>query len=207
MARPPDADRTTRHVLDELERLELLLQSGNEHPSIVTLIAGGRVRGSWWSHPKANLIYWVCQDLEADARVTAARLLGGKVTHVWHTRWPELCAVALARDAWQWDGLGSAERSLVAEVDADEVRTDRIDWRGGGKLGDVCRLLERRLLVKADEIHTDTGRHAKVLGSWQRFWRQHGKGRLPEVAVARSRLEALVGDAARLLPWCTARHG
>lgn len=196
----------TRQVLEELERRELLLQSGNERPSIVSLIAGGAVRGSWWTHPKANLIYWVCQDLAADPRVTEARLLGGKVTHVWHTRWPELCAVALARDAWQWDGLGPAQRSLVAGVDAADVRTDRIDWRGGGKLGDVCRLLERRLLVKGEEIHTDTGRHAKVLSSWQRFRARQDIGRLPSVDSARSRLEQLVGDAARLLPWCTSRR-
>jgi hypothetical protein len=207
VARPPETDRATQRVLAELERRGLLLQSGNEHPSVVSLIAGGSVRGSWWTHPKANLIYWVCQDLAADPRVTEARLLGGKVTHVWRTRWPDLCAVALARDAWQWHGLAPAQRSLVAGVDAADVRTDRIDWRGGGKLGDVCRLLERRLLVKGEEIHTDTGRHAKVLSSWQRFWRQHGEGRLPRVAVARSRLEELVGDAARLLPWRTGRHG
>jgi hypothetical protein len=204
VSRPAETDAATQRVLAQLERRELLLQAGNEFASVVELVAGEPVRGSWWAHPRANLIYWVCQDLEADARVTEARLLGGKITHIWHTRWADVTSIAIARAPWQWAGVHSDGRALVERVDAADVRTNELDWRHARRLGDVCRLLERRLLVKADEVHTESGRHAKVLHSWTRFWDEHDSGPLPDSESARARLEELVGDASTLLPWVRA---
>ena len=63
-------------------------------------------------------------------------------------------------------------------------------------------MLERRLLVKSEEIHTASGRHAKVLSTWDAWWTEHSTGALPNVEAARNRIESLVGaDAQRLLPW------
>jgi hypothetical protein len=200
MARPPETDEATRRVLAELERRELLLQAGGEFPSIANIVAGEPIRGSWWAHPRSNLIYWVCQDLDEHENVTEARLIGGKVTHVWRTAWADVASVALAREPWQLDGLDTAERALIDEADAADVRADALVWTGKRKLADACRLLERRLLVKAHDVHTASGRHAKVLGSWWRWWRDKETGRLPQVAAARTRLEALVGNR-KLLPW------
>jgi hypothetical protein len=207
VARPPETDAATQLVLAELERRELLLQAGREFPSIANLIAGDEIKGSWWTHPKSNLIYWVCQDLEDHPRVAEARLLAGKVTHLWQSVWPDVAAVALARMPWQFEGLSAAARGLLEGVDHEPVRTDAIAWNSPEKLGDVCRLLERRLLVKSLELHTASGKHAKQLMSWDTWWEQRGRGVLPSVAAARTHLESLVGDAARLLPWQTRSRG
>jgi hypothetical protein len=200
MARPPETDEATRRVRAELERRQLLLQAGNEFPSIATIVVGEPIRGSWWAHPQSNLIYWVCQDLDDDPNVTEARLIGGKVTHVWRTAWADVASVALAREPWQSDGLDAAERALIDDADAADVRADALVWTGRRKLADACRLLERRLLVKAHDVHTDSGRHVKVLGSWRRWWQENGTGRLHKAADARARLEQLVGNR-KLLPW------
>ena len=95
MARPPETDEATRRVRAELERRQLLLQAGNEFPSIATIVVGEPIRGSWWAHPQSNLIYWVCQDLDDDPNVTEARLIGGKVTHVWRTAWADVAPLRL----------------------------------------------------------------------------------------------------------------
>jgi hypothetical protein len=203
MARPAETTAATRRVLAELERRQLLLQAGREFPSIANIAAGEEIKGSWWAHPQSNLIYWVCQDLEDDARVAEAKLIAGKLTALWHTVWADVAAIALSRERWQLDGLSSAAKRLLARADKADVRTDEIDWRGDEKLGDVCRALERRLLVKSEELHTESGAHAKQLGSWQRWWDAKRGGALPDVASARARIESLVGDP-RLLPW-TAR--
>ena len=169
MARPDETDTATSRVLLELERREILLQAGREFASLANIVAGESIAGSWWAHPKSNLIYWVCQDLEAHPRVAEARLLAGKVTHLWDTLWPHVAAIALARHSWQLDGLSP---------------------------------VSRRLLVKSEEIHTPSGRHAKTLSSWNRWWSQHSTGPLPPVDAARQRIESLVGgDCLSLLPW------
>ena len=202
MARPAETDAATKRVLAELERRELLLQAGREFASVANLVAGEKIRGSWWAHPKSNLIYWVCQDLEEHARVAEARLLAGKVTHVWHTLWPRVVAIALAREPWQLEKLSPAARHLLTSVDAGPVRTDALEWPWPTeKKADVCRLLERRLLVKAQELHTESGKHAKLLTSWHAWWDEHSGGPLPDPGSARRYLEQRVGDQPRLLPW------
>jgi len=201
MARPDSTDSATARVLAELEHRGLLLQAGNEYTSLANLVVGAPIRGSWWAHPQSNLIYWVCQDLDAHPRVATARLIAGKVTHLWESVWADVAGVALARDAWQWRDVAAPARALVERVDTAPLRTDQLDWTGPGKLGEVCRSLEQRLLVKADEVHTDSGRHAKVLSSWRTWWEAHASGPLPTPESARERLEARLGDAARWLPW------
>jgi hypothetical protein len=207
VARPAETDAATQRVLAELERRELLLQAGKEFTSIANLVAGEEIKGSWWTHPKSNLVYWVCQDLHDHPRVAEARLLAGKVTHLWQTVWPHVAAIALARTAWQFERLSPAAKDLLAHVHRAPVRTDAIAWRSPEKLGDVCRLLERRLLVKSLELHTASGKHAKQLMSWDTWWDQHGVGALPSIDVARSHLESLVGNATRLLPWRVPSRG
>jgi hypothetical protein len=203
MARPDETTAATSRVLAELERRELLLQAGREFASIANIVAGETIGGSWWAHPQSNLIYWVCQDLEEHPRVDEARLLGGKVTHLWDTLWPHVTAVALAREPWQFDGLSAAALRLLERVDEGTVDTSALRWTTRTeKLGDTCRMLERRLLAKSEEIHLPSGRHAKQLSTWQSWWTLHGTVALPDVTVARERIEAAVGDAAvRLLPW------
>ena len=207
MARPAETDTATQRVLGELERRQLLLQAGREFTSVANLVTNEEIKGSWWTHPKSNLIYSVCQDLEDDPRVAEARLLAGKVTHLWQTIWPHVAAMALARTAWQVERLSPAAMDLLERVDHEPVRTDAIAWSSREKLGDVCRLLERRLLVTSQEIHTASGRHAKQLMSWDTWRKQHGAITLPSVATAQSHLESLVGDATYLLPWAARSPG
>lgn len=206
MARPDETTAATSRVIAELERRELLLQAGREFASVANIVAGERISGSWWAHPKSNLVYWVCQDLAAHPRVDEARLLGGKVTHLWDTSWPHVAAVALAREPWQMQGLSAAARRLLERVEESALDSSTLRWTSKTeKLGDVCRLLERRLLVKSEEIHLPSGRHAKRLSTWRAWWTLRGTGPLPTVDAARARIESVVGAGGlRLLPW-TAR--
>lgn len=203
MARPQDTDLATARVIAELRQHELLLQAGREFASVANIVARETISGSWWAHPQSNLIYWVCQDLEQHPSVAEARLLAGKVTQLWQTIWGDVAAVALSRAPWQTDGLSADARQLLQRVDRSPVDTRTLEWHDPSeKLGDVCRMLERRMLVKSEEVHTASGRHAKVLSSWDAWWSEHATGALPNLEKARSRLETLVGaDAQRLLPW------
>lgn len=209
MARPDETTAATSRVLAELERRELLLQAGREFASIANIVADEIISGSWWAHPKSNLIYWVCQDLEEHPRVDEARLLAGKVTHLWDTLWPHVAAVALAREPWQFDDLSAAARGLLERVDENPVDTSTLRWTSKPeRLGDVCRVLEHRLLVKSEEIHLPSGRHAKRLSTWRSWWTLRGVGKLPSAAAARERIESAVGPTGLpLVPWRTRSSG
>ncbi len=72
--------------------------------------------------------------------------------------------------------LSSLGRSLLAEVTKEgSLRTDELSKRrtiGSKVLQDAARDLERRLLVHGDEVHTESGAHAKILESWDRWSRK-----------------------------------
>ena len=185
----------------------LLLVQDAELPSVTTIVTGAPVRGSWWAHEQAHSIFDVLETLEREATVT--KLVAKKQTLVHRRLWSALAAVGDERAAWQLDGLpADAHDVLDAVLPADApVRADALAVSGGRKRADVVRDLERRLLVHADEVHTDSGAHGKVLQSWAGWARDVELGApLPDPAAARRTFETAVSTfaterAARLLPW------
>lgn len=190
-----------------LRRHGLLLETDASFPSVAALAAGGPVRGSWWGHPKGREIWLATVFLSGHGDVLVTRLVSGKVTHVYRSLWPELLAVAQEESPWQTQGLSPAARALWNRARrSGEVRTDRIPAVKG--LGDAARLLEQRLLVHCDEIHTESGAHAKRLETWQDWARRTTyRGKAAEPSKARTRLEELVAainrrcGATATLPW------
>ncbi len=164
----------------------LLLQDKNL-PSAVGMITGERVAGSWWSHPRAHEIVRRLQELDETGDVIATKLIGGKVTFVHRKLWPALVAVGSARQSWQMRGLSPAARKLLREVDQrGAVRTS----------GAASKQLQERLLVRAHEEHTESGRHETVLERWSESRMTPAKGRhqLERAATA-------MGAELHDLPW------
>jgi hypothetical protein len=180
-----------------LERDGLLLQADAALPSVVGIVAGGPVRGSWWGHPAGRAIHGVNVAMANRDDVVAAKLVDGKVTLVHRRLWPALLAVAQSGEPWQVDGLSRAEEALLARVRRGAVRSDREPSLGGTESAERVRALERRLLVRADEVHTESGAHAKVLEPWAAWARRVGVAADRDLARAWERER---GARARL-PW------
>jgi hypothetical protein len=202
-----------RRVLGKLEEAGLLLESDARLPSVATIVTGRPVSGSWWGDPKGHLIFRVNEALADHSDVLVARLISGKLTLVHRRLWPEFLAIATARERWQTRGLErfamsvfdliGRRGSVQARVLVSEGKTESRRTR------DAIRVLEKRLLIHARSVHTETGAHDKVIQSWD-CWRQTaGLDRVVSDAVsARSELEqaaaALGGvPAVRRLPWAT----
>jgi hypothetical protein len=190
-------------LLAALERDGLLLLSDPDLPSVVSLVVGGPIGGSWWGHPRGGEIYRLSNDLADQPQVLLAKLVSGKVTFVHRRLWPAVIAVGQARARWQLDGLSAAARALLQRVDDDGY----VPWAAGSSTASV-KVLERRLLIHAAEVHTPTGAHAKNLQTWPEFARTAGIAPpLPDVVSAWRQLEAALEDlnaryAARArLPW------
>ena len=140
------------------------------------------------------------------------KLISGKDTYVHRTLWPALVTIGLVREPWQLKGLSDTAQRLFDEVSrSGGVRSDEIPWSGGRKKdspGETVRQLQRRLLVHAEEFHTDRGAHAKRVESWERWAKRMGlSARKLKADRAKSRFEKIVtrlnqehGGRGRL-PW------
>jgi len=186
-----------------------LLQADSELDSIVTLVVGEPVAGSWWSHERAHDIYDVCVALEADTDIFEMKLIKGKVTHVHRQLWPAIYALAAHREGWQRRGLSPMEVSLLEDIERyGSVRTDeyRALLDNPRVLPNLVRKLERRWLIVSEEFHTPSGAHAKRLMNWPAWAAARGfrdPGLAPE--SARQQLLATVrslggADPERYLP-------
>lgn len=163
-------------------------------------MAGEPVRGSWWAHPKSHAIFAALTALTRHPDAIAIPLVAGKVTFVHRRLWPALSAVALARERWQMAGLSPQARALLKRVEKH------------GRLqasGDPVRELERRLLARTEQVHTEAGSHAKQVESWDRWAARVGVEPLGDAAGARQQIDAAVAALAAgttpKLPWSDIR--
>lgn len=186
-----------RRVLEEWESAGLLLVSDAKLPSVASLVAGEPVRGSWWAHPRGHAIFQMTCKLAGHPDALAVKLVSGKVTFAHRNFWPALFAVATSGEPWQTQGLSSAARSLLARVRREgRLRTDQVQKaRGAGSkaVGEAARELEAKLLVSSEQVHTESGSHAKCLESWDHWAGRMGFG-VKKMAVeeAKKQLEEAV---------------
>jgi hypothetical protein len=192
-----------QRVTDALEGHGLLLLADARLPSVAGLVAGERIHGSWWAHPKGRAIFAAATRLQDDDDVTIARLVDGKVTYVHRRLWPALAAVACSGEPWQTRALSPAARRLLAAVQrAGELRSD--DRDGAAPRREAVLQLERRLLLRSDEVHTERGAHAKRLEAWARWAdRRVPAGTRPPADLGRRQLEQAVESLGSegSLPW------
>ncbi len=169
-----------KEVLSKLVKYGFLLESDTKLPSVCGLITGGPLTGSWWSHPLAQEIFQVNEQLEDHADVLITKLISGKVTFVHRQLWPEMVAIGNAKQSWQTAGLSASAQELLTTVKkAGLLRTDQMVGRSSStakrdKPGDIARELERRLLIHAEQIHTERGAHAKALETWEHWSKRKG---------------------------------
>jgi hypothetical protein len=183
-------------VLAALAHHGLLLKQDKTVPSVVGLLTGESLRTSWWSHPKADLIFAVLAHLANHPDVLVTKLLYRKDTLVHRSLWPALLAVATAHEPWQLAGLTAPALSLLQRLD-----------RGDGPIraiGAPAKELEVRLLAPALEVHTDAGHHEMELEPWAAWAARKNCAALPSVAQATAVLEqaaTALGAPLNALPW------
>jgi hypothetical protein len=106
---------TSRQALAFIRKHGVVLEAAQGPvPSLVEVIAGEPVRGSWWSHRKSHEIFAVTRAIRASDDVLVCRLVKGKVTFVHRRLWPALVRVA--------GRLSSDQLSQVREVHTSSGR-------------------------------------------------------------------------------------
>jgi hypothetical protein len=86
---------TPRQALSFVKLNGVVLESGHGPAlSLARAIAGEAIRGSWWAHAKAPVIFLCSRAIRESREVLVCRLLGGKVTYVHERLWPALVRLA-----------------------------------------------------------------------------------------------------------------
>jgi hypothetical protein len=177
----------------------LLMAADRLLPSVVTLVVGKPIRGSWWAHPASHAIFGATLALASHPDAIALPLVSGKVTFVHRRLWPALLGVALAGEAWQTRALTAPARALMARLEkAPELQAS----------GDPVREIERRLLARS--VGSPARLARQRLERWDRWAQRVDAAPLPGVAEAKQAIEeaaaalASGSDVSPRLPWVRA---
>jgi hypothetical protein len=199
-------------VRRELRRYGVLPFTDTRAPSLVSIVAGAPVAGSWWGHPAGQRIYTVGEALDDDPDVLALKLWRGKVTLIHRRLWPALVKIGRARSSWQTDGLSEVSRLLLDYVeDQGTVRADHLppDFpAGSASFAPALRKLDARVLVLARSVHTSSGAHSLEAQSWSSWSKRvHVPRFAGSVESAQSSIERASArltpgtDPRTLFPW------
>jgi hypothetical protein len=184
-----------KRLIQELENAGLILEQDKKIVSVVGIVTGQSLRGSWWSHPRAREIFSVLTALRDHPDVLFVKLVGGKVTLLHRRLWPAFLAVARSNEPWQTAGLSPAARKLLRRVRRDHIASAS---------GSAARELQERLLVHAAEVHTESGTHAMALEGWDAWAKQVKTRSVFEAQQGRRLLEEAAGKLGvrpATLPW------
>jgi hypothetical protein len=83
-------------------------------PSVAEAIAGEPIIGSWWSHPKAQVIFDALSSIDDSEDVRCFKLVDSKITFVHRRAWPALAKLAEA---------GVVPRERVASIVQEHMPT------------------------------------------------------------------------------------
>lgn len=72
----------------------VLVSASGPVPKLTEAIAGEKIKGSWWGHPKGKQIFPVLEDVCEHGDVLVCRLIDDKLTLVHRRLWPALAAAA-----------------------------------------------------------------------------------------------------------------
>ncbi len=195
-------------VFLQLEKLGFLLLS-DSLPSVTGIVAGEGLRGSWWGHEQAQTIFAVSEILEDHPDVLVIKLISGKVTFVHRELWGRVYSIGVAREDWQVKNLSQGAKSLLNTLDAEgTLQTNKLNKSFGPKPGETARELELRLLIHAEQVHTESGAHAKVVETWDAWAKRAGfSARAKSPSAARHFLEQRLAELNKnasikgRLPW------
>jgi len=206
------ADTNFQIILNALAEYGVLLENDVKLPSVASLIAGEPVRGSWWPHARAQVIFTMLQQLADHREAVMTKLVSGKVTFVHRRLWTAVITIGQAHEVWQMNKLTAAAKRILNMVEeTGSILSSDLDWTTrfkSVKPGAAIRDLERRLLIHSEEFHSDSGAHAKRIETWE-HWADRRNFRVREIALeaAKQNLETTIDalnkgfDANASLPW------
>lgn len=74
-----------------IKKQGIILESAHGSvPNLAETVAGKRIRGSWWAHPKGHDIFLLTRAVRDSDDILVCRLMHSKITYVHRRLWPAL---------------------------------------------------------------------------------------------------------------------
>lgn len=84
-----------QQILKLIEEQGIMLESAKGSiPNLADKIAGEKIKGSWWGHPKGNLIYHLLSEVRKSEMILVCRFIKGKITFIHKNLWSALVKLA-----------------------------------------------------------------------------------------------------------------
>lgn len=154
-------------ALQYLRREKFLLLVDNRQPSLVTLFTGEPVQGSWFGHPMGKIIYNTSNNLGRE-NLLSMKIIDRKYTFISADYRDFAYALTKPDSEWQKKKLTPQAAKLLKEVEKKRVVPVT------PKNKKQVELLEKLLLASGESQHTPSGKHIKVLLSWEEAARRLG---------------------------------
>jgi hypothetical protein len=140
---------TPKEAVAFVESRGIMLESGHGPvPNLAEAIAGERIGGSWWRHPKGRSIFAATRAVRESPDVLVCRLLGGKVTYIHRRLWPAVVRLAAKLDK---DSLAAVREEHTASGSHRIVKTPFPDWVDAETKEAADRLSEEEAFSKFGE--------------------------------------------------------
>jgi hypothetical protein len=108
---------TPEQALAFVEKHGIVLQAARGPvPSFAEFVAGERIRGSWWGHPRGHEIFRLAEAVTDSGEVLVCKLIDGKVTYVHRRLWPALVRLSSRFKRTQLAKVRSEHTSAGAHV-------------------------------------------------------------------------------------------
>ena len=63
-------------------------------PNLAEAVTGEEIRGSWWAHPKSQIIFQLTRAVRDSDEILVCRLMHGKITYIHRRLWPPIVRLA-----------------------------------------------------------------------------------------------------------------
>jgi len=207
----------TQEIKKKIEDYGLLLEADSGFPSIVGLVTGEKIKGSWWGHRKGHEIFSISRKIRDEEDILVIKLISGKVTYVHKRLWTDLITILMVKENWQIDKLSNNGKKVLELVErAGVIRADNLESETKNQLNKrdlnkAINEIEKGLLIFCNEVHTEKGYHAKLLKTWNHFLKEKALkfNRQTDIVAAKENIDKIVAelntkfDSKARLPWWT----
>lgn len=84
-----------KQAIDFIRRHGVVLEAAHgREPSLAEQVAGERIRGAWWGHPRGQAIFELTRQVRASRAILVCSLADGRITYVHRHLWPAFVRLA-----------------------------------------------------------------------------------------------------------------